>query len=50
VLVVPPFTGHRRAVAGLYGLCSAIENYVIAPRVYGHHLKLSRVAVVLASQ
>jgi predicted PurR-regulated permease PerM len=24
-----------------------IENYAIAPRVYGHHLKLSRVAVVL---
>src|SRR5580704_3067095 len=35
------------AVAGLYVLCSVIENYLIAPRVYGHHLKLSRVAVLL---
>jgi predicted PurR-regulated permease PerM len=35
------------AVAGLYGLCSVIENYVIVPKVYGHHLKLSRVAVLL---
>ena len=39
--------GTATAVAGLYGLCSVIENYAIAPRVYGHHLKLSRVAVVL---
>ena len=44
-LTVSP--GTAVAVAGLYGLCSAIENYVIAPKVYGHHLKLSRVAVVL---
>jgi predicted PurR-regulated permease PerM len=35
------------AVAGLYGLCSVIENYAIAPKVYGHHLKVSRVAVLL---
>jgi predicted PurR-regulated permease PerM len=35
------------AVVGLYGLCSAIENYAIAPKVYGHHLKLSGVAVLL---
>jgi predicted PurR-regulated permease PerM len=35
------------AVAGLYVLCSVIENYAIAPKVYGHHLKLSRVAVLL---
>ena len=39
--------GTAVAVAGLYGLCSAIENYAIAPRVYGHHLKVSRVAVLL---
>jgi predicted PurR-regulated permease PerM len=40
----------RTAVAtvGLYLLCSAIESYVLAPRVYGHHLKLSRVAVLMA--
>lgn len=35
------------AVVGLYGLCSVIENYAIAPKVYGHHLKVSRVAVLL---
>ena len=35
------------AVVGLYGLCSAIENYAIAPKLYGHHLKVSRVAVLL---
>ena len=35
------------AVVGLYGLCSVIENYVIVPKVYGHHLKLSRVAILL---
>ncbi len=39
--------GTAVAVAGLYGLCSVIENYAIAPRVYGHHLKVSRVAVLL---
>jgi predicted PurR-regulated permease PerM len=39
--------GTAAAVAGLYVLCSVIENYVIAPKVYGHHLKLSRVAVLL---
>ena len=36
-------TGRR-----LYLLCSAIESYALAPRVYGHHLKLSRVAVLMA--
>ena len=35
------------AVIGLYGLCSVIENYAIVPKVYGHRLKLSRVAVLL---
>jgi predicted PurR-regulated permease PerM len=39
--------GTAVAVAGLYGLCYVIENYAIAPKVYGHHLKLSRVAVLL---
>jgi predicted PurR-regulated permease PerM len=39
--------GTAVAVAGLYGLCSTIENYAIAPKVYGHHLKLSGVAVLL---
>jgi predicted PurR-regulated permease PerM len=39
--------GTAVAVAGLYGLCSVIENYAIAPKVYGHHLKLSRVAVLM---
>ena len=39
--------GTAVAVAGLYGLCSVIENYAIVPKVYGHHLKLSRVAVLL---
>ncbi len=34
-------------VVGLYGLCHAIENYAIGPKVYGHHLKLSGVAVLL---
>ena len=39
--------GTAAAVAGLYGLCSVIENYAIAPKLYGHHLKVSRVAVLL---
>src|SRR5471030_1503614 len=39
--------GKAVAVVGLYGLCSVIENYLIVPKVYGHHLKLSRVAVLL---
>ncbi|MCX6538347.1 MAG: AI-2E family transporter [Acidobacteria bacterium] len=39
--------GTAAAVAGLYVLCSAIENYAIVPKVYGHHLKVSRVAVLL---
>jgi predicted PurR-regulated permease PerM len=44
-LTVSP--GTAVAVAGLYGLCSMIENYAIAPKLYGHHLKVSRVAVLL---
>jgi putative heme transporter len=39
--------GTAVAVAGLYVLCSMIENYTIAPKVYGRHLKLSRIAVLL---
>jgi predicted PurR-regulated permease PerM len=39
--------GTAVAVAGLYVLCSVIENYVIVPKVYGRHLKLSRIAVLL---
>ena len=39
--------GTAVAVVGLYGLCHVIENYGIVPRVYGHHLKLSSVAVLL---
>jgi predicted PurR-regulated permease PerM len=39
--------GTAVAVSGLYVLCSVIENYGIAPKVYGRHLKLSRVAVLL---
>ena len=44
-LTVSP--GTAVAVVGLYGLCHAIENYAIVPKVYGHHLKLSGVAVLL---
>jgi predicted PurR-regulated permease PerM len=44
-LTVSP--GTAAAVIGLYGLCHIIENYVIVPKVYGHHLKLSGVAVLL---
>src|ERR1700674_984725 len=44
-LTVSP--GTAVAVACLYGLCSVIENYAIAPKVYGHHLRLSRVAVLM---
>jgi predicted PurR-regulated permease PerM len=40
--------GTAAAVVVLYLLCHVIENYVIVPRVYGHHLKLSGVAVLLA--
>ena len=39
--------GTAVAVVGLYGLCHVIENYAIAPKVYGHRLKLSGVAVLL---
>jgi predicted PurR-regulated permease PerM len=39
--------GTAAAVVGLYALCHVIENYAIAPRVYGHHLKVSRIAVLL---
>jgi predicted PurR-regulated permease PerM len=39
--------GTAVAAAGLYVLCSVIENYVIVPKVYGRHLKLSRIAVLL---
>lgn len=39
--------GTAVAVVGLYGLCHVIENYAIVPKVYGHHLKLSGVAVLL---
>jgi predicted PurR-regulated permease PerM len=44
-LTVSP--GTAVAVSGLYGLCHVIENYVIVPKVYGHNLKLSGVAVLL---
>ena len=44
-LTVSPMTA--LVVVGLYGLCHAIENYAIGPMVYGHHLKLSGVAVLL---
>ena len=44
-LTVSP--GTAVAVVGLYGLCHVIENYAIAPKVYGHHLKLSGVAVLV---
>ena len=39
--------GTAVSVIGLYALCHLIENYAIAPKVYGHHLKLSGVAVLL---
>jgi predicted PurR-regulated permease PerM len=44
-LTVSP--GTAAAVVGMYGLCHVIENYAIVPKVYGHHLKLSGVAVLL---
>ena len=34
------------AVAGLYVLYNTIENYYITPKVYGHELELSDLAVV----
>jgi predicted PurR-regulated permease PerM len=39
--------GTALAVVGAYVVCNAIENYAIVPTVYGHHLKLSSVAVLL---
>ncbi len=44
-LTVSP--GTAVATVGLYGLCHVIENYAIVPKVYGHHLKLSGVAVLV---
>lgn len=35
-------------IAGLYVLYHAVENYVIGPRVYGHELRLSDLAVIVA--
>ena len=35
-------------VVGAYVLCHLIENYAIGPKVYGHQLQLSGVAVLLA--
>jgi predicted PurR-regulated permease PerM len=40
--------GTAIAVAALYVAYHAIENYLIAPYVYGDRLKLSNVAVILA--
>jgi predicted PurR-regulated permease PerM len=40
-------SGTGVAVVGVYMLCSVIENYGLAPKLYGHHLKVSRVAVLL---
>jgi predicted PurR-regulated permease PerM len=45
-LTVSP--GTALSVVGAYTLCSVIENYAIAPKLYGHHLKVSRVAVLLS--
>jgi predicted PurR-regulated permease PerM len=39
--------GTAVAVAAAYVLCSVSETYVVAPKVYGHHLKLSGVAVLI---
>jgi predicted PurR-regulated permease PerM len=36
------------AVAVIYAIYHLLENYVIAPRVYGSQLRLSRVAVLVA--
>jgi predicted PurR-regulated permease PerM len=55
VSVVPAFvlaltrsTPVAFAVLGLYCLYHVIENYYLAPKVYGDRLKLSNVAVILA--
>ncbi|MEO7192629.1 MAG: AI-2E family transporter [Vicinamibacterales bacterium] len=45
-LTVSPATA--LAVVALYLLSHAIENYFIAPRVYGSRLRLSSLAVILA--
>lgn len=47
VLALTISPGTAVAVIGLYGLCHVIENYAIAPKVYGYHLRLSGVAVLL---
>jgi predicted PurR-regulated permease PerM len=47
VVALTMSAGTAVATTALYALCSVIENYAIAPRVYGDRLKLSRVAVVL---
>lgn len=44
-LTISPGTAF--AAVGLYGLCHVIENYAIAPKIYGNRLKLSGVAVLL---
>lgn len=39
--------GTAAAVIGAYGIAHVIENYAIAPKLYGHNLKVSGVAVLL---
>lgn len=45
-LTVSPLTS--LIILGLYSAYHLFENYVIVPRVYGHKLKLSMLAVLLA--
>ena len=39
--------GTAAAVIGAYAIAHVIENYAIAPKLYGHNLKVSGVAVLL---
>lgn len=48
LLAMTVSSGTGIAVAALYVAYHAIENYLIAPFVYGDRLKLSNVAVILA--
>jgi predicted PurR-regulated permease PerM len=48
ILAITVSTGTAFAVALIYLTYHALENYLIAPPIYGDRLKLSNVAVILA--
>lgn len=48
VLALTVSTGAAMAVTAFYVVYNAVENYYIAPKVYGNELRLSDLAVIIA--